>query len=30
MIRKADLPRLPRDLILDDVWIPMRLRLRDA
>jgi cellulose synthase/poly-beta-1,6-N-acetylglucosamine synthase-like glycosyltransferase len=27
MIRKADLPRLPRDLILDDVWIPMRLRL---
>jgi poly-beta-1,6-N-acetyl-D-glucosamine synthase len=26
-IRKADLPRLPRDLILDDVWIPMRLRL---
>jgi biofilm PGA synthesis N-glycosyltransferase PgaC len=27
LIRKADLPRLPRDLILDDVWIPMRLRL---
>jgi cellulose synthase/poly-beta-1,6-N-acetylglucosamine synthase-like glycosyltransferase len=27
VIRKADLPRLPRDLILDDVWIPMRLRL---
>jgi biofilm PGA synthesis N-glycosyltransferase PgaC len=27
LIRKIDLPRLPRDLILDDVWIPMCLRL---
>ena len=27
MIRRADLPPLPQDLILDDVWIPMRLAL---
>lgn len=27
VIRKADLPELPRDVILDDMWIPMRLRL---
>lgn len=27
-LRKADLDRLPPDLILDDLWIPMRLRLR--
>jgi len=26
-LRKEDLARLPEDLILDDVWIPMRLRL---
>lgn len=27
VIRKADLPEVPTDLILDDQWIPMRLRL---
>jgi cellulose synthase/poly-beta-1,6-N-acetylglucosamine synthase-like glycosyltransferase len=27
-LRKVDLDPLPRTLILDDVWIPMRLRLR--
>jgi biofilm PGA synthesis N-glycosyltransferase PgaC len=27
-LRKADLDLLPADLILDDIWIPMRLRLR--
>jgi cellulose synthase/poly-beta-1,6-N-acetylglucosamine synthase-like glycosyltransferase len=27
-IRRADLAPLPRSLILDDVWIPMRLRLQ--
>ena len=27
-IRRADLSPLPRNLILDDVWIPMRLRLQ--
>lgn len=27
-LRKADLGVLPDDLILDDIWIPMRLRLR--
>jgi len=27
-IRRRDLPPLPSDLILDDVWIPMRMRLR--
>jgi cellulose synthase/poly-beta-1,6-N-acetylglucosamine synthase-like glycosyltransferase len=27
-IRKVDLDPLPADIILDDVWIPMRLRLR--
>jgi cellulose synthase/poly-beta-1,6-N-acetylglucosamine synthase-like glycosyltransferase len=27
VIRKADLPELPGDVILDDMWIPMRLRL---
>jgi poly-beta-1,6-N-acetyl-D-glucosamine synthase len=27
-LRKSDLGLLPPDLILDDVWIPMRLRLR--
>jgi cellulose synthase/poly-beta-1,6-N-acetylglucosamine synthase-like glycosyltransferase len=27
-LRKVDLPELPADLILDDVWIPMRLRLQ--
>jgi poly-beta-1,6-N-acetyl-D-glucosamine synthase len=26
-LRRADLPRLPDDVILDDVWIPMKLRL---
>jgi poly-beta-1,6-N-acetyl-D-glucosamine synthase len=26
-VRKADLGLLPRDLVLDDVWIPMQLRL---
>jgi cellulose synthase/poly-beta-1,6-N-acetylglucosamine synthase-like glycosyltransferase len=26
-VRRADLPALPPGLILDDVWIPMRLRL---
>jgi poly-beta-1,6-N-acetyl-D-glucosamine synthase len=28
VLRKADMAPLPRDLILDDVWIPMRLRLQ--
>ncbi len=27
MIRRSDLPHLPEDLILDDVWIPMKLAL---
>ncbi|HXU84121.1 MAG TPA: glycosyltransferase [Polyangia bacterium] len=27
-IRRTDLDLLPSDLILDDIWIPMRLRLR--
>src|SRR5262249_12614905 len=27
-IRRADLPRVPPHVILDDVWIPMSLRLR--
>lgn len=27
-LRKSDLDLLPADLILDDIWIPMRLRLR--
>jgi poly-beta-1,6-N-acetyl-D-glucosamine synthase len=27
MVRRADLQPLPEDLILDDVWIPMRLTL---
>jgi poly-beta-1,6-N-acetyl-D-glucosamine synthase len=27
-LRKQDLPVLPHDLVLDDVWIPMRLRLQ--
>ncbi len=27
VIRKADLPGLPADTILDDMWIPLRLRL---
>ena len=27
VIRAADLPELPGDVILDDMWIPMRLRL---
>ncbi|HEX8950588.1 MAG TPA: glycosyltransferase family 2 protein, partial [Polyangia bacterium] len=28
VIRKGDLPALPLDLILDDMWIPLRLRLQ--
>lgn len=28
VLRKSDLPELPRDLILDDVFIPMRLRMQ--
>jgi cellulose synthase/poly-beta-1,6-N-acetylglucosamine synthase-like glycosyltransferase len=28
LLRRADLGLLPADLILDDVWIPMRLRLQ--
>lgn len=28
LIRRADLPHLPANLILDDVWTPMRLRLQ--
>lgn len=28
VIRKNDLPELPGDIILDDMWIPMRLRLQ--
>ena len=27
LVRKVDMPVLPHDLVLDDVWIPMRLRL---
>jgi len=27
-LRKSDLDLLPPDIILDDIWIPMRLRLR--
>jgi poly-beta-1,6-N-acetyl-D-glucosamine synthase len=27
-LRRADLPRIPDDIILDDVWIPMQLRMR--
>ena len=27
MMRKSELDRMPEDLILDDVWIPMRLAL---
>jgi len=27
VIRKVDLPEVPLDVILDDMWIPMRLRL---
>jgi cellulose synthase/poly-beta-1,6-N-acetylglucosamine synthase-like glycosyltransferase len=27
VVRKADLPGIPGDTILDDMWIPMRLRL---
>ncbi len=27
VVRKADLPEVPADTILDDMWIPMRLRL---
>jgi biofilm PGA synthesis N-glycosyltransferase PgaC len=27
VIRKGDLPEVPLDVILDDMWIPMRLRL---
>ncbi len=27
VVRKADLPGLPADTILDDMWIPLRLRL---
>jgi cellulose synthase/poly-beta-1,6-N-acetylglucosamine synthase-like glycosyltransferase len=26
-LRRADLPEVPADIILDDMWIPMRLRL---
>jgi poly-beta-1,6-N-acetyl-D-glucosamine synthase len=29
-LRRSDLAPLPADLILDDVWIPMQLRLRRA
>jgi poly-beta-1,6-N-acetyl-D-glucosamine synthase len=28
MVRRADFMRLPEDVILDDVWIPMQLALR--
>ena len=28
MVRREDLPPLPADVILDDVWIPMKLRLQ--
>jgi len=28
VVRKADLGEIPSDTILDDMWIPMRLRLR--
>jgi cellulose synthase/poly-beta-1,6-N-acetylglucosamine synthase-like glycosyltransferase len=28
VIRKSDLPELPLDVILDDMWIPLRLRLQ--
>ena len=27
-LRKVDLPKVPDDIILDDIWIPMRLRLQ--
>jgi hypothetical protein len=27
-IRKGDLTEVPRDIILDDMWVPMRLRLQ--
>ena len=27
VIRKADLPGIPADMLLDDMWIPLRLRL---
>jgi cellulose synthase/poly-beta-1,6-N-acetylglucosamine synthase-like glycosyltransferase len=27
-MRASDLPEVPRDVILDDMWIPLRLRLR--
>jgi biofilm PGA synthesis N-glycosyltransferase PgaC len=27
-LRRRDMPILPHDLVLDDVWIPMRLRLQ--
>jgi cellulose synthase/poly-beta-1,6-N-acetylglucosamine synthase-like glycosyltransferase len=27
-VRRADLPELPDDVILDDVWLPMAIRLR--
>ena len=30
ILRRIDLGPLPADLILDDVWIPMKLRLRGA
>lgn len=26
-VRKADFPSIPHDIILDDVWIPMRIRM---
>jgi poly-beta-1,6-N-acetyl-D-glucosamine synthase len=29
VIRKSDLAELPGDIILDDMWIPMRLRLQN-
>jgi cellulose synthase/poly-beta-1,6-N-acetylglucosamine synthase-like glycosyltransferase len=28
LVRRSDLGELPADLVLDDVWIPMRLRLQ--
>jgi biofilm PGA synthesis N-glycosyltransferase PgaC len=28
VIRKSDLPEVPTDVILDDMWIPMQLRLQ--
>lgn len=27
-IRRSDMPALPADIILDDMWVPMRLRLQ--